>query len=138
MRWHEYPEAPRRRVPPGLHNVVQPEPSSLCKGWCCSNGDDDAFLDDRTLARVRLAKPDMTERAVLWLYLDRVPLVAYRDSCIYHGKTGCTLERSMQADVCNSFFCGGLGAYMKTGAAVPTKVIAGKGDKMRTSAVPMS
>jgi hypothetical protein len=39
---------------------------------------------------------------VLRLYLDRVPLVAYRDSCIYHGKMGCTLERSMRANVCNS------------------------------------
>ena len=94
-------------------------------------------LDNRTLARVRLAKPDMTERAVLRLYLDRVPLVAYRDSCIYHGKMGCTLEWSMRADVCNRYFCGGLGAYMKNGAAVPTKVIAGEGDKMRTSPVLM-
>ena len=31
---------------------------SLCEGWCCRNGDDDAFLDDRTLARV--ASPGRT------------------------------------------------------------------------------
>jgi hypothetical protein len=61
---------------------------SLCKGWCCRNGDDDAFLDDETLARVRLARPDMTERALLQLYLDHVPAVAYRDSCIFHGNEG--------------------------------------------------
>jgi hypothetical protein len=42
---------------------------SLCKGWCCKNGDDDAFLDDRTLTRVRLAKPEMTERTLLRLHL---------------------------------------------------------------------
>ena len=108
---------------------------SLCKGWCCRNGDDDAFLDDRTMARVRLARPDMNERAVLRLYLDRVPPVAYRDSCIFHGKQGCTLDRSLRADICNSYYCGGLGAYMKTSAAVPVKVIAGEGDKMRTSPV---
>ena len=87
------------------------------------------------MARVRLARPDMDERAVLRLYLDRVPTAAYRDSCIYHGKQGCTLDRSLRADVCNSYYCGGLGAYMKTGAAVPTKVIAGEGDKIRTSQV---
>jgi hypothetical protein len=106
---------------------------SLCKGWCCRNGDDDAFLDDETLARVRLARPDMTERALLQLYLDHVPAVAYRDSCIFHGKRGCTLDRSLRAGVCNSYYCGGLGAYVKTSASVPTKVIAGKGNKMRTS-----
>jgi hypothetical protein len=107
---------------------------SLCKGRCCRNGDDDAFLDDRTLARVRLAKPVTDERDVLRLYLDCVP-VAYRDSCIFHGNRGCTLDRSLRADICNTYYCGGLGAYMKTGATVPVKVIAGEGDKMRTSPV---
>jgi hypothetical protein len=130
----------------GFASIARPEPTgfaarvahtacSLCKGWCCRNGDDDAFLDDRTLARVRLARPNMDERAVLRLYLDLVPPVAYTDSCIYHGKRGCTLDRSLRADVCNSYYCGGLGAYMKTRAAVPVKVIAGEGDKMRTSPV---
>jgi hypothetical protein len=77
----------------------------------------------------------MDERAVLRLYLDLVPSVAYRDSCIFHGKRSCTLDRSLRADVCNSYYCGGLGAYMKTGAAAPTRVIAGEGAKMRTSPV---
>jgi hypothetical protein len=110
---------------------------SLCKGWCCRNGADDAFIDERTLSRVRLARPEMTERALLRLYLDRVPAVAYQDSCIFHGKRGCTLDRSLRADVCNSYYCGGLGAYMKTGASVPARVIAGEGNKMRTSPVLM-
>ena len=87
------------------------------------------------MARVRLAGPDMTEHAVLQLYLDRVPAVAYQDSCIFHGKHGCTLDRSLRADVCNSYYCGGLGAYMKTSASVPTMVIAGEDNKMRTSPV---
>jgi hypothetical protein len=121
--------------PSGFAASVARTACSLCKGWCCRNGDDDAFLDDRTLARVRLARPDMDERALLRLYLALVPPVAYRDSCIFHGNRGCTLDRSLRADVCNTYYCGGLGAYMKTGAAVPTRVIAGEGDKMRTSPV---
>jgi hypothetical protein len=121
--------------PTGFAARVARTACSLCNGWCCRNGNDDAFLDDRTLARVRLARPEMDERAVLRLYLDLVPPVAYRDSCIYHGKRGCTLDRSLRADVCNRYYCGGLGAYMKTRAAVPVKVIAGEGDKMRTSPV---
>ena len=87
------------------------------------------------MARVRIAKPELDESAVLRLYLERVPAAAYKDSCIFHGKQGCTLDRSLRADVCNSYFCGGLGAYMKTRAAVPTKIIAGEGGKMRTSPV---
>ena len=42
----------------------------------------------------------------------------------------------MHADVCNSYYCGGLGAYMKAGGGpIPTKVFAGEGEKMRTSPV---
>ena len=85
---------------------------SLCKGFCCRNGDDDAFLDDRTLAHVRLARLGMTEPA--------------------------TLDRSMRADVCNSYFCGGLGTFLKSRyPATPTVIIAGEGEKMRTSPVLM-
>jgi hypothetical protein len=124
-----------RPEPTGFAAMVARTACSLCKGWCCRNGDDDAFLDDLTLARVRLARPDMDARSVLRLYLDLVPPVAYRDSCIFHGKRGCTLDRSLRADICNSYYCGGLGTYMRTGAAVPVKVIAGEGDKMRTSQV---
>jgi hypothetical protein len=133
----EWISLPLRTDPTGFAARVAHVACSLCKGWCCQNGNDDAFLDDRTLARVRIANPDMTEHAVLRLYLDRVPSVAYRDSCIFHGKKGCTLDRSLRADICNSYFCGGLGAYMTTGAAAPTRVIAGEGDKMRTSPVLM-
>ena len=127
--------SPVRPEPTGFAARVAHTACSLCKGWCCRNGDDDAFLDDRTLARVRSANPDMTERAILRLYLEHVPPVTYRDSCIFHGKQGCTLDRSLRADVCNTYYCGGLGTYIKTSAPVPVKVFAGEGDKMRTSQV---
>jgi hypothetical protein len=87
--------SPERPEPAGFFATVARSACSLCKGWCCRNGNDDAFIDDRTLARVRVAKPELTERALLRLYLDRVPALAYQDSCIFHGKQGCTLPRSM-------------------------------------------
>jgi hypothetical protein len=127
--------SPARPEPTGFSARVARTACSLCKGWCCRNGDDDAFLDDQTLARVRLARPNMSEHAVLRLYLARIPSSGYRDSCIFHGRQGCTLDRSLRADVCNSYFCGGLDAYMKTGAETPIRIIAGEGDQMRTSPV---
>jgi hypothetical protein len=127
---------PERPAPVGFAAMVARSACSLCKGWCCRNGDDDAFLDDRTLARVRLARPELKERDVLRLYLNRVPTLTYRDSCIFHGKKGCTLDRSLRADVCNTYYCGGLGAFMKSrDAPMPTVIIAGEGNKMRTSPV---
>ncbi|MGH6679555.1 MAG: hypothetical protein ACREDL_11655 [Bradyrhizobium sp.] len=128
--------SPARPEPAGFAARVGQIACSLCKGFCCRNGGDDAFLDDQTLARTRLAEPEMTERALLQRYLDRVPSASYRDSCIFHGSRGCTLDRSMRADICNSYFCGGLGTYMTSlDHATPTVVIAGEGDKMLTSPV---
>ena len=57
------------------------------------------------------------------------------NSCIFHGMKGCTLDRLLRADICNSYYCGGLGDYMRTGATVPTKVFAGEADETRTSPV---
>jgi hypothetical protein len=74
---------------------------SLCKGWCCRNGEDNAFLDETTMASVRCARSALNVRAVLRLYVERVPEVGYEDSCIFHGKQGCTLDRSLRSDVCN-------------------------------------
>ena len=74
--------------------------------------------------------------AVLRLYLERVPEVGYKDSCIFHVKQGCALDRSLRSDVCNSYFCGGLQVYMTGGDTVtPTMIIAGVGEKMRTSPI---
>ena len=68
-------------------------------------------------------------RAVLRLYVERVPEVGYQNSCIFHGKQGCTLDRSLLSDVCNSYFCGGLQVYLTGDDFVtPTMIIAGAGD----------
>jgi hypothetical protein len=59
-----------------------------------------------------------------------VPSEAYAGSCIFHGKKGCTLGRSMRADICNTYFCRDLGAYIRQRAAPkPTVVIAGGVEK---------
>ena len=60
----EHFASPERPEPAGFAARVAKTACSLCKGFCCRNGGDDAFLDDRTLARVRLAKPALTEGAL--------------------------------------------------------------------------
>jgi hypothetical protein len=130
--------APVSPEPAGFPAIVARVACSLCKGWCCRNGGDEAFLDDRTLARLRLTNPKITEQAIELIYLARVPDAAYQDSCIFHGKRGCTLDRSLRADICNTYFCGGLRAYMRGQAEPePTVVLAGEGGKMRASPVLM-
>ena len=128
--------SPPHPEPEGFAARVAGTACGMCKGWCCKNGEDDAFLDEPTLLRVRRAGPALKARAVLRLYMDRVPAQAYQGSCIFHGRQGCTLDRALRSDVCNSYFCGGLQNYLSGGnAAGPTVVIAGEGGKMRTSPV---
>jgi hypothetical protein len=122
--------------PTGFASRVARAACSLCRGWCCQNGGDDAFLDEQTMARVRRDRPQLDAQALLRIYVARVPALAYQDSCIFHGKRGCTLDRSLRPDICSSYFCRGLGAYVKSSETrAPTTVIAGKGDMIRTSPV---
>jgi hypothetical protein len=129
-------ESPISPEPSGFPAVVARTACSLCKGFCCRNGADDAFLDYRTMARLWLADQTRGDVEIMNLYLDRVPAFSYRDSCIFHSKSGCTLDRSMRADVCNTYFCGGLTSYIRNNEAEePILVIAGEADTMRVSPI---
>lgn len=127
-----------RPEPEGFSARVAHAACSLCKGWCCKGGGDHAYLDEPTLARVRAERPDLGARAVARLYVERVPAVGHEGSCVFHGEQGCTLDRSLRSDVCNSYFCAGLEAYLWSGdAGEPVVIVAGEGDRVRTSAVLM-
>jgi hypothetical protein len=127
---------PASSVQPGLDGFatrVATAACTLCKGWCCKNGDDDGFLDEATLAR---AWPDMTADAIIHMYVERVPDIGYEGSCIFHGEKGCTLPRHFRSNVCNVYFCGGLHAFIQSDEkAGPTIVIAGELDSMRLSPI---
>jgi len=128
--------SPNPPEPTGFTARVARAACSLCRGWCCRNGGDDAFLDDQTMARVHRNRPQLDAQALLRIYVARVPVLAYQDSCIFHGRRGCTLDRSLRADICNSYFCRSLGAYVKSGETRgQITVIAGKGDMIRTSPI---
>lgn len=136
LKHKERSASPVRPEPEGFAGVVARIACALCKGWCCKGGDEHAYLDERTMARVRHARPELDARGVLRLYGERVPAVGYRDSCIFHGPEGCTLDRSLRSDVCNSYFCSGLGHFVKDAdRADSVVVVAGEGEGMCTSHV---
>jgi hypothetical protein len=128
--------SPPRAEPEGFAARVARAACSLCRGWCCRNGADDAFIDDQTLSRVRKADPALDVNATMQLYVERVPDIGYEGSCIFHGRNGCTLDRSLRSNVCNTYFCGGLHSYLKDGdKEAPAVIIAGEGDDMRSTPV---
>jgi hypothetical protein len=113
---------PLRPEPDGFIGKVARAACSLCRGFCCKGGGDHGYLDERVMARVRQARPELDARAVLRLYVERVPATGYAGSCIFHGEAGCTLDRSLRSDVCNSYFCTGLSKFLNSSEA-PTAAI---------------
>ena len=112
VRTMKGPPSPLRPEPEGFAGQVVRAACTLCKGWCCKGGGEHAYLDERTLARVRDARPELDARAVLRLYADSVPDKAYDSSCIFHGERGCTLDRALRSDICNVYLCGELGDFV--------------------------
>jgi hypothetical protein len=101
----------------GLQRPRLPEPTggdgqarlaaacATCRGHCCGRGGDHAFLDiDAMRGYIGRTRP-RSPAAVLRAFLRHLPARSYRDSCVYHGRDGCTLSRAMRANVCNVFYC---------------------------------
>jgi hypothetical protein len=128
--------SPVRPAPEGFVGEAARAACMLCRGFCCKGGGEHAYLDERVMARVRQAQPELDARTVMRLYVERVPAIGYEGSCVFHGTKGCTLDRSLRSDVCNSYFCNGLGSHVTgDGSAVDVMVIAGEGADMRTSVI---
>lgn len=128
--------SPLRPEPDGFAGAVARAACALCKGWCCKGGGEHGYLDERTMARVRAARPELDARAVIRLYVDRVPRQGYDGSCIFHGAEGCTLDRSLRSDVCNSYFCSALGNFVTAADdAASVVLVSGEGAAARVSPV---
>jgi hypothetical protein len=106
-----------------------------CGGSCCMAGGTHAFIDDRTLARVRAERPGITARALLSAYVSAVAPLAYRGSCLFHGPVGCTLDRPLRAELCNSYYCNGLKDFLKAEpkAGQTVTVVAHSGEERTTT-----
>lgn len=77
-----------------------------CQGDCCLlGGDRQAFLTEGTISCQRWKDPEVTPDALVQAYLSRIPAISTTGSCVYHGPQGCTLDRPLRADICNSFQC---------------------------------
>jgi hypothetical protein len=123
MKQPERNASPLRPEPGGFAGVVARGACALCGGYCCKGGAEHAYLDERDMARVRQARPGLEARAVIRLYMERVPAEGYAGSCVFHGRQGCTLDRSLRSDVCNSYFCNELRDFVATANAASSVVV---------------
>lgn len=103
----------------GMGAVLR-EACAICRGACCRAGGDHAYLTEATIRRYRDAHPGRGSGEVVNDYVSRIPLRAYRDSCIYHAPGGCALPRDMRSDTCNAFFCESLRSF-RAGGETPVR-----------------
>ena len=78
---------------------------SLCRGFCCRTGGNEAYLNPKTLARVWSERAHMTADDLVAAYVDAVPELAFAGSCIFHAERGCNLPRAMRSNVCHTYEC---------------------------------
>jgi len=100
---------------------------TACRGHCCRLGEDHAFLRPATLRRFHKAHPGMTAGQVVDAYVARVPAESVEGSCVFQGREGCTLPRSMRSDVCNRYLCEDLERAQKTAADAPALAVCFEG-----------
>jgi hypothetical protein len=81
---------------------------TICKGSCCTQGEEHAYIKVETLLRYMHQHPELQENQVLDNYLSFLPEKSYEDSCVYHTETGCSLPSYMRSDTCPRFVCNGL------------------------------
>jgi len=81
---------------------------SACRGACCGNGGDHAFLRTRTLREFMAAHPALDDDGVVAAYAAWLPERTSQPGCVYQGEQGCTLPRAMRSNICNAYLCSGL------------------------------
>jgi len=58
---------------------------SLCRGYCCRTGGNEAYLNPKTLARVWSERAHLAADDLVAAYVDAVPDLAFEGSCIFHA-----------------------------------------------------
>jgi hypothetical protein len=84
-----------------------------CRGNCCRNGGNDAYLDENAIRQAWARHPRLSRRGLMQRYLDAIPDKAFANSCLFHAKDGCSLPRSLRAPVSEAYLCGPLARLMK-------------------------
>ncbi|MCG8671425.1 MAG: hypothetical protein MI867_18620 [Pseudomonadales bacterium] len=85
----------------------------LCKGGCCSKGENHAYLSASSMRRQLDSNPGWTKEDLLEQYLSRLAPSSSKNACINQGNEGCVLPRELRSSTCNYFFCSSITHYQK-------------------------
>lgn len=86
---------------------------SQCKGGCCSQGRNHAYLSLYTLRCYMDQNPQYSKTEVIDKYISSIKTETIQHSCINHTAAGCALPRNMRSDICNGFYCDPVKSFHK-------------------------
>ena len=122
--------------PTGFTATVLAAGCATCRGHCCKGGGDHAYIDERTMARVRRDHPDLDAGAIIRRFLARLAPRSFPGSCLFHGEHGCTLGRDLRAELCNAYYCNGLRDFLnRTDTPERMQIVAARNGIERRSVV---
>lgn len=84
----------------------------MCKGSCCDEGEQHAFLSVFTMRNYMDKHPTVSVEDVLKLYMSYIGEERVENSCVNKSKTGCVLPRELRSDVCNAYYCDPIKGYL--------------------------
>jgi hypothetical protein len=114
-------EPPTAAFPPSFAALAAG--CATCRGYCCREGGDSAYLDASTLRRIRAERPALSSAELLELYVAMIPEHSVANSCIFHGEQGCALPRELRSHTCNDFFCAPMCDWIAREVSQPAAVI---------------
>ncbi len=134
------PAAPPSRPEPPLASglaTLAGAACACCRGHCCARGGEHAYVDADTIRRVRRAEPGLGRAEILARYRAALGPEAYEGSCVFHGPSGCRLDRALRSDLCNTFYCTELKRFLRAQPATPprTLLLAHDGEQARRASV---
>ena len=106
----DWPRRPEDMLDPATKSELPifAQACTACRGKCCHQGGDHAFLSIGIMRRFIRQHPDLNAEQVVNSYVSCLPDQSLLDSCIFHTDKGCNMPREMRADTCNQFICDSL------------------------------
>ena len=81
---------------------------AACRGRCCRQGGDHAFICEDTMLAQLQRDPSAGDETIIQRYLQHLGDRTMTHGCVYQGEHGCTLAPELRADICHRFLCTGL------------------------------
>lgn len=106
------------------YGLISGQLCAVCRGGCCTRGQEHGFLQPESIQRLLLRHPDYSVRQILRTYLEFLPKVSMEGGCINQTEQGCHLPRDLRSSACNRYMCSAMTTTVRREQQAPALQIA--------------